>query len=98
MNLEELMIQIRNNPGSILQDDCVFQLRAFMRGFVFAKNVHANGLTDDHKLMEGFSGYVREIYDIDPSEVISVEEIIYDHEQDESFEKHMELWFNYVNH
>ena len=98
MNLNELMIQIREKPGSFLQSDCIFQLRAFLRGFVLAKNIESGGICEDHKLLESFGAYVREHYGIGPDDFISVEEIIHDQEQENSYEKHMELWFNYVIH
>mgnify|MGYP000206264457 CR=1 FL=1 len=98
MNLNELMIHIREKPESFLQDDCIFQLRAFLRGFILAKNIAANGVCDDHKLFERFNEYVRSQYGIDSTEVISVEEVIHDAEQNKSYERYIELWFNYVNH
>jgi len=65
MNLSELMILLRDKPESFLQEDCVFQLAAFIRVFILAKNVDAGRLSDDHKLFEGFAAYIRNKYEID---------------------------------
>ena len=96
MNLYQLMILVRDQPESFLREDCVFQLAAFIRGFILAKNIEADGISEDHKIFEDFVVYVRNNYEISYLERGSVEEIVNDAEQKKSFEKYLALWFTYV--
>jgi len=102
MNLIELMLQIRERPEAFLQDDCIFQLRAFIRGFILAQNVSARNdepkICEDHKLLDKFDAYVKEKYNINPEDHIAIEELLFDTEGKEAFFKYIELWFNYVQH
>jgi hypothetical protein len=100
MNLIELMPQIRERPEAFLQDDCVFQLRAFIRGFILAQNISSQDgnlvICEDHKLLDKFDTYTKNRYNVNPSDHVSVEEVLFDAEGKEAFFKYIELWFNYV--
>ena len=102
MNLIELMRQIRERPEAFLQDDCIFQLRAFIRGFILAQNVLSKSGTfvicEDNKLLDKFDAYIKDRYKVKPEAQISVEEVLFDAESKEAFFKYIELWFNYVQH
>jgi hypothetical protein len=102
MNLIELMRKIRDRPEAFLQDDCILQLRAFIRGFILAKNTSIESentaICEDHKLLDRFDSYVKEKYKIELSERISVEEVLLDTEGKNAYPKYIELWFNYVQH
>ena len=98
MNLAELMIEIRNSPEKFLQDDCIFQLRAFIRGFIFAKDSSAKIIGDDRKLLDAIDLKIRNKYGIAPSERIAIEEILDDYEGDNALAKYLELWFKYAQH
>jgi len=102
MNLIELMRKIRDRPEAFLQDDCILQLRSFIRGFILAKNTSIESentaICEDHKLLDRFDSYVKEKYKIELSERISVEEVLLDTEGKNAYPKYIELWFNYVQH
>jgi len=98
MNLSELMIRIRENPSQFLQDDCIFQLRAFLRGFIFAKNTSANLTTKDHQLLDSIDSKIKSLYGIKEGEIISIEEILDDNEKENAFSKYLEQWFRYAQH
>lgn len=97
MNIIELMDIIEDDAGRFLQADCIFQLRAFMRGFVIAKNVSSPTLSFDHQIMDEIDSIVRKEYDVLPSAVISIEEILDDFEAGNAFNKYLEIWAQNVN-
>ena len=96
MNLQELMIEIKRSPESFLQDDCIFQLRAFIRGFIFSKNVSTKAIDGDHKLLESIDSKIRNEYGIGKNVKTSIEEILNDIEGENAYKKYIELWFKYV--
>ena len=96
MNLSELMVQIRSNPEYFLQDDCIFQLRAFIRGFILAKNTSSQSLTEDHDLHESIDSMIKNQYGVNNTDQISVEELLFDHEGKKAFRTYLELWFKYI--
>lgn len=98
MNLCELMLKIRSTPEVFLQDDCIFQLRAFLRGFILAKNTSAQAITQDHKLLESVDSMIKDQYGVNKAEQISIEELLFDHEGKKAFQKYQKLWFKYTQH
>ncbi|TVZ40356.1 hypothetical protein P886_4783 [Alteromonadaceae bacterium 2753L.S.0a.02] len=92
MNISELVELIKENPGRFLQDDCIFQLRAFLRGFLFAKNTLMDRVCSDHKLLEEIDSIIRKEYSVLPTERISIEEILDDFEGKNAFNRYLELW------
>lgn len=95
MNLSELMQKIRNTPEAFLQDDCIFQLRAFVRGFILAKNTSAQAITEDHILLDFVDSMIKDQYGVNKAEQISIEELLIDHEEKKAFQIYLELWFKY---
>ena len=91
-----MMELIKSDGDKILQDDCIFQLRAFMRGFVLAKNASSSDLSEDHKIMDRMDAVVRKKYSVLPTSRISVEEILDDFDGENAYEKYLELWFSNV--
>jgi len=98
MNLSELMIHIKESPGKFLQDDCIFQLRAFIRGFIFAKNSSVKSVTDDHNLLDSIDMKIKRKCGMTSNERVSIEEVLSDNEGDKAFHKYIELWFQYAQH
>ena len=98
MKLSELMLKIRNTPEAFLQDDCIFQLRAFVRGFILAKNTSAQSITEDHILLESIDSIIKNQYGVNKAEQISIEELLFDHEGKKAFQKYLALWFKYLQH
>ena len=96
MNLQEVMATMKSKPETFLQNDCIFQLRAFIRGFIFSKNIAAEAICDDHKLLDAVDLQIKELYGIKPGEIISIEEVLDDNEGDKAFDKYIELWHKYV--
>jgi len=96
MKLQELMLKINKSPESFLQADCIYQLRAFLRGFIFSKNIAIQGLSEDHKTLEEFDLYLKSIYNINSSEKGVIEEFLYEVEGEEAFSKYLEHWLNYA--
>jgi hypothetical protein len=98
MNLQELMTAIRNKPEVFLQNDCIFQLRAFIRGFIFAQNTAAKAICDDHKLLAAIDLKIKKQYGINPTEKVSIEEILNDSEGENACNKYIDLWHKYTQH
>lgn len=96
MNLPELMIELRDRPEAFLRDDCIFQLRAFIRGFILARNTAERAISIDHKLLEAFDLELKSEYGVEPSERVSVEELLDEIEKENAFAKYIELWFKYA--
>jgi hypothetical protein len=95
MNLSELMLKIRETPEAFLQDDRIFQLRAFVRGFILAKNTSSQAITEDHNLLESVDSMIKNQYGIYKTEQVPIEELLFDHEGKKAFQKYLELWFKY---
>ena len=93
MNIIKMMELIKSDGNKILQDDCIFQLRAFMRGFVLAKNTSSKEFSEDQKIMERIDKVVRKKYSVLPTSVISVEEIMSDFEGRNAYQEYLKIWF-----
>jgi len=95
------MKAIEERPGMFLQKDCIFQLRAFIRGFCLAKNVSPRNnndfLCDDHQLLNKFDDSVRKKYRVN-ADHISIEETLFDAVGDRAFFKYIELWNKFIEH
>ena len=96
MNIIQMMELLKVDGDKILQDDCIFQLRAFMRGFVLAKNTSGNGISEDHKIMEKMDEIVRKKYSVLPTSIISIEEIMDDFEGSNAYQEYLNIWFSNV--
>ena len=92
MRLFELIKEIERDPGNFLQSDCIFQLRAFLRGYVFSKNINQKGFSEEHEVLTKFDAQLKERYGVSPEEVVSVEEMLTDFEGENAFQKYLELW------
>ena len=100
MNIQNLVDLIRENPGKFLQDDSVFQLMAFLRGFCLAKNVtsvQAGGNPSlDHTLLDTFGEHIRSTYS-SITEAVSVDEVLTDVSPEAAFELFFKEWSKFIN-
>ena len=96
MNIIQMMGLIRNDGEKILQNDCIFQLRAFMRGFILAKNTCGNGISEDHKILERIDEVVRKKYNVLPTSMISIEEIMDNFEGGKAYQVYLNIWFSNI--
>ena len=92
MTLLDLMRKIERNPANFLQSDCIFQLRAFLRGYIFSKNIEQGAISAEHELLTKFDTQLKESYGVTQGQSISVEELLTDHEGEKAFEKYFEIW------
>ncbi len=96
MTVIELVKLIKADPGKFLQDDSIFQLRAFLRGFILAKNAEIKDVSEDQKVLERVDKAVRKKYSVLPTAHISTEEILDDFEGENAFRKYLEIWFETI--
>jgi len=94
MTIIDLVGLIKADPSKFLQDDSIFQLRAFLRGFILAKNSEVQGVSEDQKILESVDKAVRRKYCVLPTAHISIEEILDDFEAENAFSKYLEIWFD----
>lgn len=92
------MLKIRNTPETFFQDKCIFQLCAFFRGFILAKNTSTQAITEDHDFLEFVDSMIKDQYGVNKAEQVSIEELLFDHEGKKAFQKYLGFWFKYSQH
>ncbi len=94
-DLIELHSAIAARPEFFLQKRCIFQLRAFLRGFCLFQNaqlLESDGqLCKDHQLLQQFDQTIREKYCY-LNVNLSIEEILAEAEGEEAFDHYFQLW------
>ncbi len=99
MNLIQLIKAIENNPDKFLQDDCVFQLMAFIRGFIVAKNLQDRSdktyLCDDHILLDSFIAAIRLKYNLVDTQG-SLDELLTDIGDEGAFDLFFAEWNDFI--
>jgi hypothetical protein len=98
MNLTQLIKTIENNPEKFLQDDCVFQLMAFIRGFMLAKNLQDRSdktyLSEDHILLDSFIAAIRLKYNLVATG--SLDELLTDIADEGAFDLFFAEWNDFI--
>ena len=100
MNISELICMIETDVEKFLQDDSVFQLMAFLRGYCCARNAEMmrleNRLSQDHLMLEAFGEHVRLNFG-KVNEHVSIEEKLTDVAGDGALRLFFDEWSSYLN-
>ena len=99
MNISELVCMIETDVEKFLQDDSVFQLMAFLRGYCCARNAEMmrleNQLSQDHLVLESFGEHVRSKFGV-INEHVSIEEKLTDAAGDRALNLFFDEWNGFL--